>query len=200
MADADDVQAVKRAIRLRGLAARERQEDRESLSRAICGKLAALPEYQAAATVMFYVNMPREVDTRHFLPLARQQGKRVAIPYCRQGQIEIFRWQSMDELEKSQFGVLEPKAELCRLRDRALEPREIDLVVVPGVAFDAQGGRLGHGKGYYDGLLARMRPGTPFVALAFESQMVPRIPMLPHDVAMHKVITERAIYARQPGG
>jgi 5-formyltetrahydrofolate cyclo-ligase len=196
MAHADDVQAVKQALRLRGLAARQHQQDRETLSRAICRKLAELPEFQAAATVMCYVSMPQEVDTRHFLPLARQQGKRVAIPYCRQGRIELFRWESMDELEKSKFGVLEPKPELCRLRDRALEPHGIDLVVAPGVAFDAQGGRLGHGKGYYDGLLQRMRPGTPFVALAFESQIFPEIPMLPHDVAMHKVITERTIYSR----
>ncbi len=191
-----DVQAVKQALRVRGLAAREHQENREALGREICRRLADLPEYQAAGTVMFYVSMPQEVDTRHFLPTARQQGKRVAIPYCREGRIEIFRWESMEELKPSKFGVLEPKPELCRRPDRTLEPREIDLVVAPGVAFDPRGGRLGHGKGYYDGLLKQMRSDTPFVALAFESQMFPEIPLLPHDVAMHKVITERTIYVR----
>jgi 5-formyltetrahydrofolate cyclo-ligase len=196
MAHADDAQAVKQALRVRGLAARQQQQNREALGREICRKLAELPEYQAAGTVMFYVNMPQEVDTRHFLPIARQQGKRVAIPYCCEGRIEIFRWESMEELKKSKFGVLEPKPELCRQRGRTIEPGEIDLVVVPGVAFDPRGGRLGHGKGYYDGLLKQMRRETPFVALAFESQMVPKIPMLPHDVAMHKVITERTIYVR----
>jgi 5-formyltetrahydrofolate cyclo-ligase len=194
-----DLQAVKQALRIRGLAARQRQENREALGQEICRKLAELPEYQAAGTVMFYVNMPREVDTRHFLPIARQQGKRVAIPYCCQGRIEIFRWESMAELQPSKFGVLEPTPELCRQPNRAIAPDEVDLVVVPGVAFDRQGGRLGHGKGYYDGLLRQMRSGTPFVALAFECQMVPQIPMMPHDVAMHKILTERTIYGGPTG-
>jgi 5-formyltetrahydrofolate cyclo-ligase len=189
-----DVPSSKQTLRARGLAARRAQESRETVSREICRRLAALREYQAAGTVMFYVNMPQEVDTRHFLPIARQQGKRIVIPHCRGGRIELFRWEDMEELEPSPFGVLEPKPELCQRADRAIAPRDIDLVVVPGVAFDPHGGRLGHGKGYYDGLLTQMRPGTPFVALAFQCQMVSAIPVEPHDVFMHKVITERTVY------
>ncbi len=189
-----EIPSSKQTLRARGLAARRGQENRETLSREICRTLAELREYQAAGTVLFYVNMPQEVDTRHFLPIAWQQGKRIVIPYCRNGRIELFRWERMEELEPSPFGVLEPKPELAQQSDRAIKPREIDLVVVPGVAFDPHGGRLGHGKGYYDRLLTQMRPGTPFVALAFQCQMVPAIPLEPHDVSMHKVITERTIY------
>jgi 5-formyltetrahydrofolate cyclo-ligase len=71
---------------------------------------------------------------------------------------------------------------------------ELDLVVVPGVAFDRAGGRMGHGKGYYDKLLEHARPDTPLVALAFECQLFPEIPAEAHDVFMDKVVTEAAVY------
>jgi 5-formyltetrahydrofolate cyclo-ligase len=74
------------------------------------------------------------------------------------------------------------------------------MVVVPGVAFDRSGGRLGHGKGYYDKLLVRIRPDAHIVAVAYECQLFPEVPMLPHDVRMHKVVTESAVYtAGSPG-
>ena len=76
-------------------------------------------------------------------------------------------------------------------------------MIVPGVAFDRDGGRLGHGFGYYDKLLNRARPDAPLVALAFECQLFPQIPMQAHDVFMDKVVTESAVYAgkgRRAGG
>jgi 5-formyltetrahydrofolate cyclo-ligase len=71
---------------------------------------------------------------------------------------------------------------------------QIDLIIVPGVAFDRDGSRLGHGLGYYDKLLARARPETLRVALAFDCQIFPTLPTAPHDVPMHVIVTERAIY------
>lgn len=71
-----------------------------------------------------------------------------------------------------------------------MAPEELDLVMVPGTAFDPRGGRMGQGKGYYDRLLARVRPDAPLVALAFECQMFPEIPVAPHDVFMDVVLTE----------
>jgi 5-formyltetrahydrofolate cyclo-ligase len=68
------------------------------------------------------------------------------------------------------------------------------LIMVPGVAFDQEGGRTGHGKGYYDKLLEHARPDTPLVALAFECQMFEGIPMQAHDIYMDKVITETDVY------
>ena len=67
------------------------------------------------------------------------------------------------------------------------------------MAFDRRGGRLGHGKGYYDSFLKQTRPETPLVALAFECQIVPEVPMLPHDVYMTKVVTEKGIYEGAAG-
>jgi 5-formyltetrahydrofolate cyclo-ligase len=75
----------------------------------------------------------------------------------------------------------------------------LELIIVPGVAFDSSGGRIGHGKGYYDRLLRNVTPATRIVALAFECQMFAEIPMLDQDAFMDKVVTERAVYDCKPG-
>jgi len=75
-----------------------------------------------------------------------------------------------------------------------ISPERLDLIVVPGVALDRQGGRLGRGKGYYDGLLREVRRDAFLVAPAFECQMVDKVPMQPHDVPMHQIITEKEIH------
>jgi len=88
------------------------------------------------------------------------------------------------------------------LPDKQCTAEELDLVMVPGVAFDRRGARMGHGKGYYDKLLQHARPDTPLVALAFECQLFPEVPVAGHDIFMDKIITESAVYegrGRTPG-
>ena len=92
------------------------------------------------------------------------------------------------------YKILEPKAELRDVPGKRIDVKELDLIMVPGVAFDARGARMGHGFGYYDKLLEHARPDTPLVALAFECQIFPEIPTHAHDVFMDKIITEKAIY------
>ncbi len=158
-------------------------------------RFLALPEYQAAGTVLFYVDIRAEVRTRPALPAALQSGKRIVIPWCNEdGGLDLFPLESLDELDIGKFGVLEPRAELRTRRAKRVAPEEVDLVMVPGVAFDRRGGRLGHGKGYFDRLLKQVRADAPLVALAFECQMVDAIPMESHDVFMDKVVTEIAVY------
>jgi 5-formyltetrahydrofolate cyclo-ligase len=188
----------KAAIRKQANDNRRQQPDKDRLSQAICERFASLPQYAAARTVMFYVDVRSEVRTRQFLPTALAQGKRVVVPYCVADELELFLLASLDELAVAAFGILEPKAELRTLPEKRVEPEELDLVMVPGVAFDRRGGRTGHGKGYYDRLLERVRPGVPLIGIAFECQIFPEIPMLPHDIRMDKVITERAIYVGDP--
>jgi 5-formyltetrahydrofolate cyclo-ligase len=100
----------------------------------------------------------------------------------------------MDELELGMYRILEPKLELRTVAAKHLQPEDLDLVMVPGVAFDRNGGRTGHGKGYYDKLLQHARHNAPLVALSFECQLFDEIPAEEHDIFMDKVVTEKNIF------
>lgn len=185
----------KQQLREQAHAARNAQPDKDALSATICETFMALPEYAAARTVLFYVDVRSEVRTRQALPTALTHGKTIVVPWCNDhGELELFRLDSMDELAIGMYRILEPKGELRALPAKQVAVDALDLVMVPGVAFDRTGGRMGHGKGYYDKLLEHARPDTPLVALAFECQLFPAIPTGPHDVFMDKVITEKEIY------
>lgn len=185
---------LKTRIREQAHAARQALADKDPLSAEIMNRVLALPEYQAAATVMFYVDVRAEVRTRHSLPQALASGKKIVIPYCVDGELELFHLESMDELEVGMYRILEPKKELRSVDAKRVDVVDLDLIIVPGVAFDRKGGRTGHGKGYYDKLLEHARPQTPLVALAFECQLFPEIPMQSHDIYMDLVVTESAVY------
>jgi 5-formyltetrahydrofolate cyclo-ligase len=193
-------QQLKQQIREQAHANRRAQENKDELSRRIVARFMGLPEYQAAQTVMFYIDVRAEVRTRHALPEALSSGKRIVIPYCVDGLLELFHLESMDELETGMYKILEPKAELRSRPDKHVDVEQLDLIMVPGVAFDRRGGRSGHGKGYYDKLLEHSRPDTPLIALAFECQMFDEVPTQDHDVFMDKVITEDAVYAGRGRG
>lgn len=189
-----DAAALKTKIREESHAARNALENKDEISRGIIAKFMALPEYAAAKTVLFYLDVRSEVRTRHDLQTALDSGKKIIVPYCVDGELELFHLEHTDELAVGMYKILEPKTELRTVASKQVPVAEIDLIMVPGVAFDQTGGRTGHGKGYYDKLLEHCRPDTPLVALAFECQMFPEIPMQSHDVYMDKVITEKAIY------
>jgi 5-formyltetrahydrofolate cyclo-ligase len=189
-----DWQERKREIREQAHANRKAQENKDELSQRICEKFVALPQYAAAGTVMFYVDVRTEVRTRQYLPEALQHGKRIVVPYCVDNELELFHLASMDELAIGMYKILEPKPELRNLPGKRLEPADLDLVMVPGVAFDRTGARMGHGFGYYDKLLEHARPDAPLVALAFECQLFPEIPTQDHDIFMDSIITEQAVY------
>lgn len=199
---ADDPQARKAAIREQARKNRVAQKDKDDLSKAICARFTALPAYRAAKTVMWYVDAGSEVRTRHTLPEALTHGKRVVVPWCvvETNQLELFLLEDMSELVEGAYKILEPKDELRNLPAKKVQPEELDLVMVPGTAFDPRGGRMGQGKGYYDRLLSRARPDAPLVALAFDCQIFDEIPVASHDVFMDQVLTEtRAIPGRGRG-
>lgn len=190
----EDVVERKRAIREESHARRNAQSNKDELSREIVAKFMALPEYAAATTVMFYVDVRSEVRTRNDLAQALSTGKRIVVPYCVDGELELFHLENMNELQTGMYKILEPKPELRAVPAKRVEVELLDLVMVPGVAFDRRGGRMGHGKGYYDKLLEHARPDAPLVALAFECQMFPEVPVAEHDIFMDKIITEAAVY------
>jgi 5-formyltetrahydrofolate cyclo-ligase len=187
-----DAQTLKAVIRELARKNRVAQKNKDELSRAICAKFMALPAYAAAKTVMWYVDAGSEVRTRHTLPEALTHGKRVVVPWCvvEANELELFHLEDMSELVEGAYKILEPKPELRDMPAKKVRPEELDLVMVPGTAFDPRGGRMGQGKGYYDRLLANARPDAPLVALAFDCQVFDQIPVAPHDVFMDLVLTE----------
>lgn len=191
-----DFPTIKTQLREQARKNRVAQPDKDEVSKQIVAACMAMPEYAAARTVMFYVDAGSEVRTRHDLPAALASGKRVVVPYCivETNELGLFLLEDMSELVEGAYRILEPKPELRELPQKRVRPEELDLVMVPGTAFDPSGGRMGQGKGYYDRLLANARPDAPLVALAFECQMFPSIPLAPHDVSMDQVVTEKQIY------
>lgn len=185
---------LKTAIRKQAHENRRSQTEKDSVSKKIVNRFIELPEYQAAHTIMFYVDVRDEVRTRQALPAAVASGKRIIVPYCVNGELDLFWLENMEELELGMYRILEPKHELRSVESKRLQPTDLDLVMVPGVAFDRTGGRTGHGKGYYDKLLQHARLDAPLIALAFECQMFESIPVESHDIYMDKIVTEDAVY------
>lgn len=189
----------KAALRRRAYDARNAQADKEQLSEAAVARLMQLPEYQAAKTVLWYLDCRSELRTRQALPEALASGQRIVVPYCttdEHGANKLGLWwlQSMDELVVGKWKILEPPRERWGEPGKEPQPDEIDLVIVPGVGFSRDGGRMGNGQGYYDRLLVRVRPDCPLIALCFESQLFDDLIVSPHDVYMDKVVTESAVY------
>lgn len=189
-----DLRQRKQEIRRQAHAARRAQSNKDELSRAICARFASLAEYGAAGTVAFYVHTQTEVRTRHYLPTALGHGKRIVVPYCIEDRLELFHLEHVDELSIGAFNVLEPRPELRQLARKRVAVEEVDLIVVPGVAFDQTGARMGHGLGFYDKLLEGARPDAVLIGLAFQCQIFPEVPVQSHDIFVDKVVTEAAIY------
>lgn len=190
----EDMAGSKRILRREVEARRRAQPDKEGISRRILARACERVEFQAARTILVYVSARSEVRTADYLPEALSGGKRVLVPHCLPDRLELYRLESLDDLSPGTWGILEPRADVRRLPDRRAGIEDADFAFVPGVAFDRRGGRLGHGKAYFDKLLRNARPETTLAAVAFECQLVERVPMEAHDVWMDLVITENSIY------
>jgi len=144
----------------------------------------------AARVIALYAPKGSEADTAALDALARTGGARVVYPRVVDGERTLaFHAVTAAELVPGRFGLLEP----ARDPATSVELAAIDAFVVPGLAFDRSGGRVGWGLGHYDATLARV-PGALRIGLAFECQLVDAVPLDPHDVRLHAVVTEVAIY------
>ena len=185
----------KAEIRKIAFASRKNQEGKDDLSRKIMETFVSQPEYQSATTVMYYVDVRAEVRTRHDLPDALASGKKIVVPWCNDdGELELFHLESMDELEIGMYKILEPRQDLRSLEQKRVAVEELDVIMVPGVGFDARGGRTGMGKGYYDKCLQHARADATLTAVCFDCQIFDEIPVQEHDIYMDKVITESTVY------
>ncbi len=192
-----DLKLIQRQL---GYKARDNQRNRQQLSQAICQTFVEQSAYQQAQWVMWYVHCRSEVRTLPALAQALStQQKNFVVPYCtkdKQGERQLGLWwlESVDELMPGTWGILEPPKSRWHEKAKQVDPEQLDLIMVPGVAFDHLGGRLGNGAGYYDRLLSIVKPETVLTGVCFESQMLPEIEMQDHDVFMDYVITENRIY------
>lgn len=165
-------------------------EERHAASEAVAERLRGEGEYKSAKAVLLYVSFRSEVGTRGLIEAALRDGKTVIVPKVdrKAHRLKLFEIRNVTrDLEAGYMGIYEPVEHLTRLAG----PEEVDLVVLPGVGFDAAGRRLGYGGGYYDRLLEELKPGAGLIALAFEAQIVDEIPAEPHDKRVHKVVTEK---------
>lgn len=167
------------------------QEEAESKSSAIIRNLAKLAEYNKAKAVLFYAAKGSEVQTAELIKEALKQGKKVLLPVTNihDKELEISEIKKYPEdLKKSTFGIMEPK------KKTAVAEETIDIVVVPGIAFDKSGHRIGYGLGYYDKLLRRLRnknSRVKAIALAYDLQLTEGIKAKEHDQKMDMIITEK---------
>lgn len=179
---------------------RNAQENKDEISAKAVARFMALPEYKKAKTAMWYIDCRSETRTKpELLEEVAKGEKKIIVPYCtvdENGENKLGLWwmESLDEMVVGKWNILEPPKEMWGNSAKEVEPEELDIILVPGVGFDRNGGRMGNGQGYYDRLLERARPDCPLVALCYESQLFDEILVAPHDVYMDKVITEDAVY------
>ena len=203
-----EVLDAKGLLRRAAYDARNAQPDKDRISEIAVTTLIKLPEYQSAQTVLWYLDCRSELRTWHALPEALASGKRVVVPYCTTDESSANRlglwWlRGMNELVVGKWKILEPPRERWGDPEQEIQPDQIEMAIVPGVAFSRDGARMGNGQGYYDRLLERMQPGCPLVGLCYECQLFDNLIVGQHDVFMDKVVTERSVYqgrGRQPDG
>lgn len=168
------------------------------LSEAVMNNVISSIEFEKSKVLATYVAKDDEVRTEGIIGYSLKEGKRVLVPVSRPSKTTLVFSELHDyrkELASGNFGVLEPKKEF--LRPVPLE--EANLVLVPVVAWDDFGHRLGYGKGYFDSALARVGMSTFTMGLALECQRVPRIPAEMHDVKLMAVATEKRIVRQARG-
>ena len=163
----------------------------EEKSLKIKNRLFEQSEVKRAHTIFTYVNFRSEVSTREIIDELLQLGRRVAVPITRvkEKRLEIVTISDpQDDLVPGYCGILEPREDAAR--QRTINPADIDVILLPGSVFDHRCGRFGYGGGYYDRLLAQI-PAAGRIGLAFELQVVERLPLRDHDEILDKVITDK---------
>ena len=173
-----------------------KEAEAESKSAAIMKNLVKLTEYKKAKAVMFYAAKGNEVQTMELIEAALKEGKIVLLPITNieKKEIEAAVIEDYDrDLKKGTFGIMEPDPFKKRVNRK--DEKNIDVVIVPGVAFDIDGHRLGYGHGFYDKLLHRL-DRTVKIGLAYDFQIVGKLPRESHDHPMDIIVTESRVIRR----
>ncbi|MBU4304198.1 MAG: 5-formyltetrahydrofolate cyclo-ligase [Candidatus Omnitrophica bacterium] len=179
-------QQIRQAILKKLKAQREELRQKKSLN--IKKQLFSQPPFITADTVMFYIAKDGEVDTTAMIKDALEMGKKVVVPVTLVKEKKIIPSQMIDyprELEEGPYGIYQPK----RRYVRKVPLKDIDVIIVPGIAFDRKGNRLGRGGGYFDRFLAKLKKrNIPMFGIAFKFQILKQIPVFFHDIPVDKLI------------
>ena len=181
--------AAKQTLRQQTTAARKALTGgyRQSASEKMLAVLYGQPAFEAAQTIFLYASMTDEVQLDALMEHCLSLGKTVCLPLITgPGTMEAAVLPSMAALVTGKFGIRTIDPACCQ----ALDARTIDLIIVPGAAFDAAGRRLGLGAGYYDRFMAERAPQASRIALTFDCQLVDEVPVESHDQLVDMVITE----------
>jgi len=168
----------KPTLRRRMLLVRDLVDDHLIRSVLLWAAVAATPEYAAASSVMAFVGCKGEPDTDPLFARIAADGKRLLLPRIEGGR--LLACEGSGPMAVSKFGVSEPTGPELPLSDVA-------FVIVPGLAFTPEGGRLGYGAGFYDRFLAQL--SVPNAGVCFAEQLVDELPLEPHDILVHQVIS-----------
>lgn len=164
--------------------------ERKQKNEAIARNILSLPVYQDSATIMMYLNYWDEVDTGGIAEDTLQAGKRLVIPLCKGDIIIPSEIKHLEEdVQIGMFGIREPRP----TNSKTVQPKDIDIILVPGVAFDTQGNRIGFGKGFYDRFLPQLRDDVSIIGLAYSCQVVDKIDAEDHDFKMSLLVTENGV-------
>jgi 5-formyltetrahydrofolate cyclo-ligase len=188
-----DLRAAKAQLRaeMKALRAAVSADSHREASAQAAQALCSLPQWQAARVVCLYASFKHELGTRDLLQRALDEGKSLVLPRARpDGTLSLHQVTDLRTLASSHLGILEPAADAP---DCAVDA--VDLFLVPGLAFDAEGHRLGYGAGFYDRLLTQARPNAFAVGYGFAFQVCPEVPTEAHDQRLQAILTPTGVVA-----
>ncbi len=163
-------------------------------SNIIANKLFSLNAINKASIILIYYSIHNEVNTHGIIEKLILMNKKVALPICKQDKndLSFSIISSISELKSGSFGIMEPDPDKFSF----VHPEAIDIVIVPGIAFDRVGNRIGYGKGYYDSFLSLLSHSQLKIGLCFDFQIFDKLPYDSFDVPVDCVITESLVIQR----
>jgi 5-formyltetrahydrofolate cyclo-ligase len=162
-------------------------QEKELYDQNIFSKITTSAFYRESKNIFIYVSFGSEVETHSIIEQAIKDNKTVYVPKVinREEGMAAVKITALSELKASSFGILEPET----ISEEA-KPWQLDLILIPGLAFDKRGGRLGYGAGYYDRFLNDAKPETNKIGIAYSCQVIDEVPMDEKDIFVDSIITE----------
>jgi len=189
-----DKKADKKQLRTHIMEARKTMspEERKLRSERACSHLLACEQVVSSKAIMAFYPFGAELDILPFIEQAKKQGQEIWLPLTRPSERRLvpYVFSGPEMLKQGVYGIWEPDPEKAVPAD----VEKLDVVLVPGVAFDRSGGRMGYGGGYYDRFLAGLMHRPFLLGIGFSMQVVDHVPLEPHDIPLDALVTEEGLF------